>query len=102
MRKNKLRICGLIVALALLAGVPALAQISFQGTVVSSKTIAVNAPFGGIVDEIDLRKGDPIQVGGPVATIRPTKVFAEMDVPSAVSSPGRATRPRASPSATAR
>ena len=50
MRKNKLRICGLIVALALLAGAPALAQISFQGTVVSSKTIAVNAPFGGIVD----------------------------------------------------
>ena len=79
MRKNKLRICGLIVALALLAGAPALAQISFQGTVVSSKTIAVNAPFGGIVDEIDLRKGDPIQVGGPVATIRTTKVFAEMD-----------------------
>ena len=79
MRKNKLRICGLIVALALLAGVPALAQISFQGTVVSSKTIAVNAPFGGIVDEIDLRKGDPIQVGSPVATIRTTKVFAEMD-----------------------
>jgi multidrug resistance efflux pump len=79
MRKNKLRICGLIVALALLAGAPALAQISFQGTVVSSKTIAVNAPFGGIVDAIELRKGDPIQVGEPVATIRTTKVFADMD-----------------------
>ena len=79
MRSNKLRICALIVALAMLAGVPALAQISFQGTVVSSRTIAVNAPFGGIVDVIDLRKGDPIQVGGPVATIRTTKVFAEMD-----------------------
>lgn len=79
MRRNMLRIFGLTVALALLAGVPALAQISFQGTVVSSKTIAVNAPFGGIVDEIGLRKGDPIQVGAPVATIRTTKVFAEMD-----------------------
>ena len=79
MRRNMLRILGLTVALALLAGVPALAQISFQGTVVSSKTIAVNAPFGGIVDEIELRKGDPIQVGAPVATIRTTKVFAEMD-----------------------
>lgn len=79
MRRNMLRIFGLTVALALLAGVPALAQISFQGTVVSSKTIAVNAPFGGIVDEIELRKGDPIQVGAPVATIRTTKVFAEMD-----------------------
>jgi len=79
MRKCKKRICGLLVALALLAGVPALAQVTFQGTVVSSKTIAVNAPFGGIVDEITLRKGDPIQLGGPVATIRTTKVFAEMD-----------------------
>ncbi|MBR3272747.1 MAG: HlyD family efflux transporter periplasmic adaptor subunit [Clostridia bacterium] len=79
MRKCKKRICGLLVALALLAGVPALAQVTFQGTVVSSKTIAVNAPFGGIVDEITLRKGDPIQLGSPVATIRTTKVFAEMD-----------------------
>ena len=79
MRKNKLRVCCLAVALAMLAGVPALAQISFQGTVVSSKTIAVNAPFGGIVDEIELRRGDPIQIGGPVATIRTTKVFADMD-----------------------
>ena len=79
MRRNMLRIFGLTVALALLASAPALAQISFQGTVVSSKTIAVNAPFGGIVDEIELRKGDPIQVGAPVATIRTTKVFAEMD-----------------------
>ena len=75
----KKRVCGLLVALALLTGVPSLAQVTFQGTVVSSKTIAVNAPFGGIVDEIELRKGDPIQVGGPVATIRTTKVFAEMD-----------------------
>ena len=79
MRKNKLRICGLMVALAVLAGVPALAQITFQGNVVSSRTIAVNAPFGGIVDELNLRKGDPVQIGSPVATIRTTKVFAEMD-----------------------
>ena len=79
MRNSKLRICGLILALAMLAGVPALAQVTFQGTVVSSKTITVNAPFGGIVDEISLRKGDPIKIGEPVATIRTTKVFAEMD-----------------------
>ena len=79
MRKSKLRICGLILSLAMLAGVPALAQVTFQGTVVSSKTIVVNAPFGGIVDEINLRKGDPVKIGEPVATIRTTKVFAEMD-----------------------
>ena len=79
MRKNKLRFCAVMMALAMLLGVPALAQVSFQGTVVSSRTIAVNAPFGGIVDEIGLRKGDPIQIGDPVATIRTTKVFADMD-----------------------
>lgn len=78
MKKLTLRIWGLVVALALLAS-PALAQVSFQGTVVSSRTIAVNAPFGGIVDEIGLRKGDPIKIGEPVATIRTTKVFADMD-----------------------
>jgi len=79
MKKLTVRIWGLVVALALLSAGPALAQVSFQGTVVSSRTIAVNAPFGGIVDEIGLRKGDPIKIGDPVATIRTTKVFAEMD-----------------------
>ena len=79
MSRDKLRISAFIVALAVLTGIPALAQVSFQGTVVSSKTISVNAPFGGLVDAIDLRKGDPVRIGDPVATIRTTKVFAEMD-----------------------
>ena len=79
MSRDKLRISAFIVALAVLTGIPALAQVTFQGTVVSSKTISVNAPFGGLVDAIDLRKGDPVRIGDPVATIRTTKVFAEMD-----------------------
>ena len=79
MRFHKLHICALAMLLALAVGVPALAQVTFQGTVVSSKTLSVNAPFGGLVDEIDLRKGDPIHVGDTVATIKTTKVFAEMD-----------------------
>ena len=79
MSRDKLRVGAFIVALAVLTGIPALAQVTFQGTVVSSKTIAVNAPFGGLVDAIDLRKGDSVHVGDPVATIRTTKVFAEMD-----------------------
>ena len=69
----------LAMLLVLAVGAPALAQITFQGTVVSSKTLSVSAPFGGLVDEIDLRKGDPIHVGDVVATIKTTKVFAEMD-----------------------
>lgn len=79
MRKDKLRIGALAVLLALLLGVPALAQVTFQGTVISDKTLSVSAPFGGLVDEIDLRKGDPIHVGDVVATLKTTLVYAEMD-----------------------
>lgn len=79
MNTRKLRMCTAAVLLALALGVPALAQVSFQGTVVSSRTLSVSAPFGGLIDEIDLRKGDPIHVGDVVATIRTTSVFAEMD-----------------------
>ena len=79
MRKDKLLICALAMLLALALGAPALAQVTFLGTVVSSKTLSVPAPFGGLIDEIDLRKGDPIHVGDVVATIKTTKVFAEMD-----------------------
>ena len=79
MKNNKLRACALIVALALLAGAPALAQVTFHGTVISRETTSVSAPFGGLIDQISLRKGDLIHVGDPVATIKTTKVYAEMD-----------------------
>lgn len=79
MRKSKLLICAVAALLTMALGLPALAQVTFQGTVVSSKTLAVSAPFGGLVDEINLRKGDPIHVGDAVATIKTTKVYAEMD-----------------------
>ena len=79
MRRDKLGIVALVMTLAMLAGVPALAQVTFQGSVVSSETLSIPAPFGGLVDEIKLRKGDPIHIGDPVATIRTTKVFADMD-----------------------
>ena len=79
MKKSKLVVAALA-ALAILAlGIPALAQVTFQGTVISRETITVSAPFGGLVDEISLRKGDQIHVGDPVATIKTTKVYAEMD-----------------------
>ena len=74
------RIAAALAALLVLAlGAPALAQVTFQGTVVSRETTAISAPFGGLIDEISLRKGDLIRVGDPVASIRTTKVYAEMD-----------------------
>ncbi len=79
MSMNK-RVAAVLAALLVLAlGAPALAQVTFTGTVVSRETISVSAPFGGLIDEISLRKGDPIRVGDPVATIKTTKVYAEMD-----------------------
>lgn len=79
MRKDK-RLAVVLAALLMLAlGMPALAQVSFQGTVISRETTTVSAPFGGLIDKISLRKGDIIHVGDPVATIKTTKVYAEMD-----------------------
>ncbi len=79
MRSNK-RMAVVLAALLMLAlGAPALAQVTFQGTVISRETKAVIAPFGGLIDDIALRKGDVVHVGDAVATIRTTKVYAEMD-----------------------
>lgn len=62
-----------------LTGASALAEISFSGKVVASETAAVLAPFGGLVDEVNLRVGDPVAIGDPVATIATTKVYASAD-----------------------
>jgi len=79
MRIDKHRICALAVLLALVMGASALAEVPFRGKVISGTTLTVCAPFGGQVEEITLRKGDPIHVGDVVATLKTTKVFAEMD-----------------------
>ena len=79
MKSFKLRACAAIIALILLSGVPALAQVTFQGSVISSETVAIIAPFGGLIDDIAIRKGDPVRIGDPVATLKTTKVYAEMD-----------------------
>ena len=79
MKKSMLRVGALAMVLALLLGTPALAQVTFNGKVISREAVTVNAPFGGLIDKLPLRKGDPVRVGDPVATIRTTKVYAQMD-----------------------
>ena len=79
MKKSMLRVGALVLVLALLLGAPALAQVTFNGKVISREAVTVNAPFGGLIDKLPLRKGDPVRVGDPVATIRTTKVYAQMD-----------------------
>lgn len=55
------------------------AEVSFAGQVIASETVAISAPFGGNVDAVNVRVGDPIEVGDPVATLDTTKVYATAD-----------------------
>ena len=79
MKQVKIIACLLSALLMLTMGAQALAEISFDGKVVSKDTVAIMAPFGGIVDRIPLRAGDTLHVGDSVATLQTTKVYALMD-----------------------
>lgn len=68
---------GLILALALLLlPMAALAETSFNGTVIATETVAVSAPFGGITRDIALKEGDLVAIGDAVATICTTNIYA--------------------------
>ena len=79
MKHTKLICCLLAALLALMTGAQAMAEISFTGKVISKETVAVMAPFGGIIDKIAMREGDTLHIGDTVATIQTTKVYALMD-----------------------
>lgn len=64
----------MVMSLALCA--QALAETTFDGTVVSSETVSVTAPFGGTVSSFSLRAGDRIQFGEVIAQVATTKVYA--------------------------
>lgn len=76
--KKSVRWMTLALALMLIPGT-ALAQISFEGRVIASESVPVIAPFGGLVDKVALRQGDPVAIGDDVATIDTTKVYASAD-----------------------
>jgi multidrug resistance efflux pump len=67
-----------VLSLMLAALVPAaaLAETSFDGTVVSGESVTVTAPFGGTVSASGLRAGSKITLGEPIVTIETTKVYA--------------------------
>ena len=70
---------GLALWLALCLMLPGLAlgaTGTFEGTVVSSESISITAPFGGTVSAFSLREGDAVTVGDPIATVNTTKVYA--------------------------
>ena len=66
---------------ALYCAVPsiALADTSFDGSVVCAQEVGVTAPFGGVIGSMSLRAGDRIEAGDVVATIETTKVYAPDD-----------------------
>lgn len=51
----------------------------YSGTVAYSRTLAVTAPFGGMLEDYDLRVGDAVAAGQPLFTLRTTKVYAPID-----------------------
>ena len=75
--KCKLWAAGLLAALLLPWG--ALAQETFDGTVVAGETVALTAPFGGTVEELNIREGQLLTTGEAVATLSTTKVWATQD-----------------------
>ena len=77
--KKSFRFAALLLAMSVLLAGPAMAEISFEGRVIASETVPVIAPFGGLVDKVALRTGDPVEIGDPVATISTTKVYATAD-----------------------
>ena len=77
--KRSNRILASILAGLLLLTLNAMAETTFDGHVVADEVRAVSAPFGGIVESVDVRVGQPIALGDPVATIATTKVYAATD-----------------------
>lgn len=66
------------IALGLLLG-NAHAETQFDGTVVTSETVSVTAPYGGMVSALKLREGEWLTAGDEVAVISTTKVLATED-----------------------
>ena len=68
----------LVLAAVLLLGcmMPALAEMAFEGVVVASDSVPVEAPFGAMVGKLYVREGDMIYAGDPIVDLKATSVFA--------------------------
>lgn len=67
-----------LVLLTLLPGL-AMAETTFDGTVVSGETLSVQAPFGGTVSALRVRAGDQLAFGQEIAAVETAKVYAQAD-----------------------
>ncbi|MDD3213681.1 MAG: HlyD family efflux transporter periplasmic adaptor subunit [Eubacteriales bacterium] len=74
--KKKILLAALSLMLSVVLMGSAAAETTFDGTVVSSESVSVTAPFGGTVSSFRLREGDEISVGDVIAEVETTKVYA--------------------------
>lgn len=77
--KRNILLVALSLALSVVLMGSAAAETTFDGTVVSSESVSVTAPFGGTVSSFRLREGDEISVGDVIAEVETTKVYASTD-----------------------
>lgn len=54
----------------------ALAETTFDGSVVAGEAVSVTAPFGGTVSSLTLKEGAEISLGDTICTLETTKVYA--------------------------
>lgn len=79
MKKNSLILVALSLILCMALPGLALAETTFDGTVVASESVGITAPFGGTINSFKLRQGDQINEGDVIATVETTKVYAPAD-----------------------
>jgi multidrug resistance efflux pump len=77
--KRNILLVALSLTLCMALVTPAFAETTFDGTVVSSESVSVTAPFGGTVSTFKLRAGDKISVGDVIAEVATTKIYASTD-----------------------
>ena len=66
----------LLALLCCLTPCAALADVSFDGSVVSGGATSVRAPFGGVVTSVSVQAGDRVEAGDAVAEVETTTVYA--------------------------
>ncbi|MEA4997959.1 MAG: HlyD family efflux transporter periplasmic adaptor subunit [Candidatus Limiplasma sp.] len=70
--------CLMLVATAALAE-PVDLTAGYSGKIAYTKIATLTAPFGGMLEDYDLRVGDAVKAGDVLFTLRTTKVYAPID-----------------------
>lgn len=70
-----------IAALTLALGLPAaaLAESVFAGEVTAGDTQVIAAPYGGLVEDVQVHVGDSVKIGDPIATLETSRAYAMTD-----------------------